>query len=107
MPARMGCRPQCAPSIGPHYTAESGSYAILAAREELIAERVMIHHLPAHIGYILHEHAQSYAGAGTGLLSIKSFYNGAARYAVESRRFVVDDASYFVLNNGQFYTIEI
>jgi AraC-like DNA-binding protein len=67
----------------------------------------MIHFLPAHIGYILHEQAQSYAAAGTGLLSIKSFYNGEARYAVESRRFVVDDTSYLVLNHGQFYSIEI
>jgi AraC-like DNA-binding protein len=90
-----------------HYTAELRSYAILAAREELIAGRAMIHHLPANVGYILHEQAQSFAGAGAGLLSIKSFYNGEARYAVESRRFVVDDSSYFVLNNGQFYSIEI
>jgi AraC-like DNA-binding protein len=70
-------------------------------------DSTMIHHLPAHIGYILHEHAQAYAGAGAGLLSIKSFYNGEARYAVESRRFVVDASSYFVLNNGQHYSIEI
>jgi len=67
----------------------------------------MIHHLPAHVGYILHEQAQSYYGAGVGLLSIKSFYNGEAHYAVESRRFVVKDSSYFVLNNGQFYDIQI
>jgi AraC family transcriptional regulator len=67
----------------------------------------MIHFLPTHIGYILHEQAQSYAGAGAGLLSIKSFYNGEARYAVESRRFVVDDSAYLVLNHGQFYSIEI
>jgi AraC-like DNA-binding protein len=40
-------------------------------------------------------------------LSIKSFYNGAAHYAIGSRRFVVDDASYFILNNGQLYDIQI
>jgi len=67
----------------------------------------MIHHLPAHVGYILHEQARSYHGAGAGLLSIKSFYNGEAHYAIGSRRFVVNDASYFILNNGQFYDIQI
>jgi AraC-like DNA-binding protein len=67
----------------------------------------MIHHLPAHVGYILHEQAQSYHGAGAGLLSIKSFYNGTAHYAIEPRRFDVDDSSYFILNNGQYYDIQI
>jgi AraC-like DNA-binding protein len=67
----------------------------------------MIHHLPDHIGYILHEQARLYHGAGAGLLSIKSFYNGSAHYAIGSRRFVVNDASYFILNNGQFYDIQI
>jgi AraC-like DNA-binding protein len=67
----------------------------------------MIHHLPAQIGYILHEQARLYHGAGAGLLSIKSFYNGAAHYAIGSRRFVVNDRSYFVLNNGQVYDIQI
>ena len=51
----------------------------------------MIHHLPADVGYILHEQARLYHGAGAGLLSIKSFYNGEAHYAIGSRRFVVDD----------------
>jgi AraC family transcriptional regulator len=67
----------------------------------------MSYELPAHIGYILHEQAQSYHGAGVGLLSIKSFYNGEAHYTIGSRRFVVNDASYFVLNHGQFYNIQI
>jgi AraC-like DNA-binding protein len=67
----------------------------------------MIHHLPANVGYILHEQAQSYHGAGVGLLSIKSFYNGEAHYAIGSRRFVVGDSSYFILNNGQHYDIQI
>jgi len=67
----------------------------------------MIHQLPAHIGYILHEQARAYHGAGVGLLSLKSFYNGEAQYAIGSRRFVVNDASYFILNHGQFYDIQI
>jgi AraC-like DNA-binding protein len=67
----------------------------------------VIHHLPAQVGYILHEQAQIYHGAGTGLLSIKSFYNGNAHYGIGSRRFVVDDSAYFVVNDGQAYSIDI
>jgi AraC family transcriptional regulator len=67
----------------------------------------MNHELPAHIGYILHEQAQSYHGAGVGLLSLKSFYNGNAHYAIGSKRFAVDDSSYLILNDGQPYSIDI
>jgi AraC family transcriptional regulator len=56
---------------------------------------------------MLHERAQVYHGAGTGFLSIKSFYNGNAHYALGPRRFVVDDSSYFVVNHGQAYSIDI
>jgi AraC family transcriptional regulator len=68
---------------------------------------MVIHHLPAHVGYLLHERARVYHGAGTGFLSIKSFYNGTAHYAIGPRRFVVDDSSYFVVNDGQAYSIDI
>ena len=67
----------------------------------------MVHHLPAHIGSMLHEQAQVYHGAGTGWLSIKSFHNGNAQYAIRERRFVVGDSSYFILNHGQSYDISI
>ena len=67
----------------------------------------MIHYLPAHLGYMLHERAQVYHGAGTGFLSIKSFYHGNAQYAIGPKRFAVDDSSYFVVNEGQAYSIDI
>jgi AraC-like DNA-binding protein len=70
-------------------------------------EPTVIHHLPAHVGYMLHERAQVYHGAGTGFLSIKSFYSGNAHYTLGPRRFVVDDSSYFVVNHGQAYSIDI
>jgi AraC family transcriptional regulator len=68
---------------------------------------MVIHYLPAHVGYMLHEQAHRYHGAGTGFLSIKSFYNGKAHYAIGPRHLVVDDSSYFVVNNGQAYSIDI
>jgi len=68
---------------------------------------MVIHQLPADVGYMLHERAHVYHGAGTGFLSIKSFYNGNAHYAIGPRRFVVDDSSYFVVNGGQAYSIDI
>jgi AraC family transcriptional regulator len=40
-------------------------------------------------------------------LSIKSMSNGYARYEINGGRFVVNDAVYLVLNQGQPYTIEI
>jgi AraC family transcriptional regulator len=67
----------------------------------------MIHQLPSQIGYLLHEQAQSFYGAGAGYLSIKSFYRGHAQYAIGSRRYLVDDSCYLVLNNGQSYNIQI
>jgi AraC-like DNA-binding protein len=68
-------------------------------------EPAMIHDLSARVGYILHEQARVYYGSGTGFLSIKSFYNGKAEYAIGSRRFAVSDSSYFILNNGQLTDI--
>jgi AraC-like DNA-binding protein len=70
-------------------------------------EIVVIYQLPTQIGYVLHEQAQAFHGAGAGWLSIKSFYHGNAQYAVGSRRFAVDDSCYLVLNNGQSYSIQI
>lgn len=66
----------------------------------------MIYQLPQ-IGYLLHEQARAFEGGGAGWLSIKSFYRGNAHYAIGSRRFVVDDSCYLVLNHGQSYHIQI
>jgi AraC family transcriptional regulator len=67
----------------------------------------MIYQLPGQIGYLLHEQARAFHGSGAGWLSIKSFYCGNAEYAIGSRRFVVDDSCYLILNNGQSYNIQI
>lgn len=58
-------------------------------------------------GYILHEKANQYYGAGTGWLSIKTFLNGQAHYTSEGGHHVANDSSYLILNHGQPYTIEI
>jgi AraC-like DNA-binding protein len=58
--------------------------------------------------FILHEKGyRRYHAEGTGLLSIKSFYNGQAVYDVGRGCFAVDDNSYLVLNHGQPYAITI
>lgn len=58
--------------------------------------------------FILHEKGyRRYHAEGTGLLSIKSFYNGQAVYDVGRGCFAVDDSSYLVLNHGQPYAITI
>ncbi|MGH7598636.1 MAG: helix-turn-helix domain-containing protein [bacterium] len=58
--------------------------------------------------FILHEKGyRRYDAEGTGLLSIKSFYNGQAFYEVGRGRFAVDDHSYLILNQGQPYSITI
>jgi AraC-like DNA-binding protein len=67
----------------------------------------VIYQLSAQTGYLLHEQAHAFHGAGAGWLSIKSFYRGNAQYAIGSRRFVVDDSCYLVLNNGQPYSVQI
>ncbi|MBS1965887.1 MAG: helix-turn-helix transcriptional regulator [Chloroflexi bacterium SZAS-1] len=61
----------------------------------------------AHSSYILHERAAEYYGAGTGYLSIKSFFGGRALYAVGRARFAIDERSYLVLNHGREYSITI
>jgi AraC-like DNA-binding protein len=68
---------------------------------------VMIYHAPGQVGYVLHDQAQTYYGAGKGWLSIKSFYNGNAQYAIGSKRFAADESSYLILNDGQCYDIQI
>lgn len=70
-------------------------------------EQRVIHHLPAHTGYILHERAEQFYAEGTGFLSIKTFFEGDAEYRVGRGRYSVGDNSYFVLNHGQPYTIII
>jgi AraC-like DNA-binding protein len=67
----------------------------------------MILQASAETGYILHEKENQYYGEGTGLLSIKSFFNGQAHYTSEGGHHAVNDSTYLILNHGQPYTIEI
>lgn len=48
-----------------------------------------------------------YYWSGEQTLSIKSFVGGRALYSLGGARYAVDDASYFVVNRAQPYTIEI
>lgn len=59
------------------------------------------------VGYILHERAQTYEGAGAGWLSIKSFSGGRATYTLGQLRYAPDDNSYLVLDHGRPYRITI
>jgi AraC family transcriptional regulator len=67
----------------------------------------MIIQASADTGYILHEKADQYYGAGVGFLSIKSFFNGQAYYTSEGGHHAANDSSYLILNHDQSYTIEI
>src|ERR1700722_14277761 len=40
-------------------------------------------------------------------LSLKTMFNGCARYSVGRRTITVDESNYLVLNEGQEYSIEI
>lgn len=57
--------------------------------------------------YILHTRSRYHHWSGPGPLSVKSFVNGQAEYAVGGRRFRVDDQCYLVLNAAQEYTIDV
>lgn len=67
----------------------------------------MLYYLSDQRSYILHEHARQYHAAGTGWLSIKTFFHGSAAYSLGRRRYLLNDASYFVLNHAQPYSITI
>ncbi len=57
--------------------------------------------------YILHERASRFEAQGTGWLSIKRFFGGAALYRTTRGAFRVDDTCYLVLGHGRSYHIEI
>ena len=58
-------------------------------------------------GFVLHEKARRHYWEGTGLLSIKSFFNGQAFYNTGKGLYAVNDSSYLVLNDRQPYSITI
>ena len=62
--------------------------------------------LPA-TNHVLRASSAHYYWQGSGMLSLKSFRNGAAHYQVDGHDIQVDDRSYLVLNRDQEYTIDI
>ena len=57
--------------------------------------------------FILHARAREYEWSGAGQLSLKTFAGGQAHYRVGGGLHAVDDRVYFVVNQGQPYTITI
>src|SRR5947209_5099018 len=55
----------------------------------------------------LHQRSRRYDWEGPGLLSIKTFTGGQARYRAGSGHFVVHDGNFLILNHGQEYAITI
>lgn len=56
---------------------------------------------------ILHARSRYHEWQGVGSLSLKSFYQGEARYEVAGGRYLVDDRCYLLLNAGQEYAITV
>ncbi len=57
--------------------------------------------------FILHEDARQYQWTGDCFLSIKSFYNGSAKYSVQKREYTVNDKNYLILNDCTKYSLII
>ena len=57
--------------------------------------------------HVLRATARHHHWQGQGMLSLKSFRNGAAHYQVDGHHILVDERSYLVLNQDQEYSINI
>lgn len=57
--------------------------------------------------FIIHQRARQYQWSGDCFLSIKSFYNGSARYEVKQRQYLVNDSNYLILNDCTRYNLVI
>jgi AraC family transcriptional regulator len=58
-------------------------------------------------GFILTATSPYHHWSGSGKLSIKTFSSGPVYYELGSHRYAVDEQSYFILNDGQDYTIHL
>ncbi len=58
-------------------------------------------------GFIIHQQASQYQWEGDCFLSIKSFYNGAAKYKVQQREYSVNENNYLILNDCTKYKLTI
>ncbi len=56
---------------------------------------------------ILAARSRQHTWSGQGALSLKTFSQGAAYYAVGDQRYLVDERNYLLLNHGQTYTITV
>lgn len=57
--------------------------------------------------FIIHQHASQYQWSGDCFLSIKSFYNGSAKYTVQQREYSVNQHNYLILNDCTNYNLTI
>ncbi|MDR7130111.1 AraC-like DNA-binding protein [Algoriphagus sp. 4150] len=57
--------------------------------------------------FIIHQQASQYQWSGDCFLSIKSFYNGSAKYRVQQREYTVNENNYLILNDCTKYNLTI
>jgi len=57
--------------------------------------------------FIIHQQACQYQWSGDCFLSIKSFYNGSAKYRVQQREYNVNEKNYLILNDCTNYNLTI
>ncbi|MTI38062.1 helix-turn-helix domain-containing protein [Fulvivirga lutimaris] len=57
--------------------------------------------------FIIHQQARQYQWSGECFLSIKSFYNGSARYNIKQREYRVTEHNYLILNDCTKYNLTI
>lgn len=57
--------------------------------------------------FIIHQQARQYEWSGDCFLSIKSFYNGSAKYGVKQREYNVNERNYLILNDCTNYNLTI
>lgn len=57
--------------------------------------------------FIIHQKASQYRWSGDCFLSIKSFYNGSAKYRVQQREYTVNENNYLILNDYTKYNLTI
>lgn len=57
--------------------------------------------------FIIHQQARQYQWSGDCFLSIKSFYNGSARYTVQQREYSVNERNYLIMNDLTKYNLII
>ena len=57
--------------------------------------------------FIIHQKARQYQWSGDCFLSIKSFFNGSAKYHVQQREYTINNNNYLILNDCTKYNLTI